>query len=79
MQRISVDLPEPEGPQMTIFSPLATVRLMFLRTWKAPNHLLTPAIWIAGLRSPWLCAVSARAARAPSMCSSAMLEYAGGR
>ena len=24
MQRISVDLPEPEGPQMTIFSPCAT-------------------------------------------------------
>ena len=29
MQRISVDLPEPEGPQMTIFSPWSTVRLMF--------------------------------------------------
>ncbi len=26
MQRISVDLPEPEGPQSTIFSPLWTVR-----------------------------------------------------
>ena len=32
MQRIRVDLPEPEGPQMTIFSRWATVRLMFLRT-----------------------------------------------
>ncbi len=52
MQRISVDLPEPEGPQMTIFSPLATVRLMSLKTWKAPNHLPTPIIWIAALRAP---------------------------
>ena len=51
MQRISVDLPEPDGPQMTIFSPLRTVRLMFLRTWKAPNHLLRPTIRIATSRS----------------------------
>src|SRR5690349_20713213 len=44
MQRISVDLPEPEGPQMTISSPLATVRSMFFSAWKAPNHLSTPSI-----------------------------------
>ena len=28
MQRISVDLPEPDGPQMTMRSPLATTRSM---------------------------------------------------
>ena len=27
MQRISVDLPEPDGPQMTIFSPRPTVEI----------------------------------------------------
>src|SRR5215510_9083909 len=40
MQRIRVDLPEPDGPQMTIRSPLATSRLMSRRTWKSPYHLL---------------------------------------
>src|SRR5262245_17292602 len=43
MQRIIVDLPEPDGPQTTIRSPLLTVRLMFLRTWNCPYHLLTPS------------------------------------
>src|SRR5260370_24072931 len=42
MQRIKVDLPEPEGPQITIFSPSLTSRLMSLSTWNWPNHLLTP-------------------------------------
>src|SRR5215475_13422905 len=42
MQRISVDLPEPEGPQMTIFSPSVTSRLMSESTWNCPNHLFTP-------------------------------------
>ena len=44
MQRISVDLPEPDGPQMTIFSPWSTVRLMSRSTWNSPYHLLTPII-----------------------------------
>src|SRR5215475_14443770 len=39
MQRIKVDLPEPEGPQITIRSPLATSRLMSRSTWKSPYHL----------------------------------------
>ena len=51
MQRISVDLPEPEGPQMTIFSPFSTARSMFFRTWKAPYHLLTPINSTAGMRT----------------------------
>ena len=42
MQRMSVLLPEPEGPQMTMRSPRATVRSMSRSTWKAlPYHLLT--------------------------------------
>jgi hypothetical protein len=39
-QRISVLLPEPEGPQTTT-SPVETARLMSRRTWSRPNHLLT--------------------------------------
>ena len=42
MQRISVDLPEPDGPQTTIFSPSLTSRLMSESTWNWPNHLFTP-------------------------------------
>src|ERR1043165_6190050 len=43
MQRIMVDLPEPDGPQITMRSPLATRRLMSRSTWNSPNHLCTPA------------------------------------
>src|ERR1700746_1406740 len=39
MQRIRVDLPEPEGPQITIRSPRPTSRLMSRSTWKSPYHL----------------------------------------
>src|SRR3970282_577009 len=42
----SVALPEPDGPQRTIFSPWATARSMSLSTWKRPNHLPTPRISI---------------------------------
>src|SRR5450830_573060 len=41
MVLISVDLPEPEGPQTTTTSPLATLVLQSVRTWKLPYHLLT--------------------------------------
>ena len=47
MQRISVDLPEPDGPQMTKRCPLATVRSMSLSAWKLPYHLPTPSILTA--------------------------------
>src|SRR6202000_2976438 len=40
MQRISVDLPEPDGPQITMRSPLPTERSMSRNTWKSPYHLL---------------------------------------
>src|SRR5450830_1410456 len=38
---IRVDLPEPDGPQMTITSPLATLVLQSVSTWNWPYHLLT--------------------------------------
>ncbi len=42
MQRISVDLPDPDGPQMTMRSPFLTCRSMSRNTWKLlPYHLLT--------------------------------------
>ena len=74
MQRISVDLPDPEGPQMTIFSPLATFRFMSLSTWKAPNHLPTRTISIAAVR-PLLLGIASSFAPSVS-CASAMSEYA---
>ena len=42
MQRSSVDLPPPEGPQITMRSPRMTCRLTSRSTWNAPNHLFTP-------------------------------------
>src|SRR5258708_6796803 len=51
MQRSSVDLPLPDGPQMTMRSPRMTLRSMSRSTWKSPNHLLNLTISIAtGLR-----------------------------
>ena len=47
MQRIRVDLPEPDGPQTTMRSPRLTVRSMLRSTWNEPNHLCTPSISIA--------------------------------
>ena len=40
--RISVDLPEPEGPHTTTTSPVSTDSSIPRRTWSLPNHLLTP-------------------------------------
>src|SRR3989338_1053495 len=47
MQRISVDLPDPDGPQITIRSPRFTVMLISRSTWKVPYHLFIAVIWIA--------------------------------
>src|SRR5690242_3802089 len=41
MQRIIVDLPDPDGPQITMRSPPRTFRLMSRSTWKSPYHLLS--------------------------------------
>src|SRR6185295_13234945 len=42
MQRIIVDLPDPDGPQITMRSPPRTFRLISRSTWKSPYHLLSP-------------------------------------
>src|SRR5688572_9553334 len=44
MQRIIVDLPEPDGPQITMRSPRSTTRLMSRSTWNSPYHLCMPVI-----------------------------------
>src|SRR5690348_1955591 len=41
MQRITVDLPEPDGPQITTRSPLRTVSETSFRAWNWPYHLFT--------------------------------------
>src|SRR5580704_11042466 len=51
MQRISVDLPDPDGPQNTIRSPCAASRLTLRSAWKSPNHLLTLTSRTRGSRS----------------------------
>ncbi|MGY4376036.1 hypothetical protein ACVWZ3_003675 [Bradyrhizobium sp. i1.3.6] len=48
MQRINVDLPEPEGPQITMRSPFLTSRSMSRSTWNSPYHLLRPEILTMG-------------------------------
>ena len=37
---MSVDLPLPEGPHTTTTSPLATLVVQSVSTWKLPYHLL---------------------------------------
>src|SRR5262249_49995135 len=45
---MSVDLPEPEGPQTTTTSPLSTFAVQLRSTWNCGEyHLLTPLISIA--------------------------------
>ena len=46
---MSVDLPEPEGPQTTTTSPFSTDVEQFFRTWKEPYHLLTFLISIIAM------------------------------
>ena len=43
---MSVDLPEPEGPHTTTFSPRPTARSTSFSAWNAPNHLFTLLISI---------------------------------
>src|SRR5665811_972165 len=54
MQRIMVDLPEPDGPQITMRSPPITLRLMSRNTWKSPYHLFTPTSSTATGVLSWL-------------------------
>src|SRR3990172_8318784 len=50
-QRISVLLPEPEGPQTTTTSPGATSSVTSFSTWSGPNHLPTCLYRIAGVEA----------------------------
>ena len=50
-QRMSVLLPEPEGPQTTTTSPGATSSVTSFSTWSGPNHLLTCLYRIAGVEA----------------------------
>src|SRR4051812_17318788 len=53
MQRIMVDLPEPDGPQITMRSPRSTVRLISRSTWNSPYHLCMPMISTARAFEVW--------------------------
>ena len=48
---ISVDLPEPEGPQTTTTSPFLMAVVQSVSTWKLPYHLETFLMSIMGLAS----------------------------
>src|SRR5690606_26148600 len=50
MQRMRVDLPDPDGPITTTTSPRLTDKWMSLSTWNSPNHLFKPSISM--MRSP---------------------------
>src|ERR1700754_1518290 len=59
MQRISVDLPDPDGPQITMRSPRPTARLMSRSTWKSPYHLLRLVMLTIGLSVMLICSITA--------------------
>ena len=46
---ISVDLPDPDGPQTTMTSPFSTFVVQSVSTWKLPYHLDTSSISIIGM------------------------------
>ncbi len=47
---MSVDLPDPDGPQTTTTSPLSTLVVQFFSTWKVGlYHLLTASMEIMGM------------------------------
>src|SRR6056297_618751 len=48
IQRIRVDLPDPEGPIITTTSPSSMAKLMLCRTCVDPNDLQTSSISIMG-------------------------------
>ena len=62
MQRISVDLPEPDGPHTTTTSCLPTFMLMSFSAWKSSKNLSTPTtsiitspeapiVWVASAKT----------------------------
>ena len=46
---MSVDLPDPDGPQTTITSPFSTLVVQSVSTWKLPYHFDTFLISIIGM------------------------------
>src|SRR4029079_13717081 len=46
---ISVDLPDPDGPQTTMTSPFSQFVVQSASTWKLPYHLDTSRISIIGM------------------------------
>src|SRR5690348_10727612 len=46
---ISVDFPDPDGPQTTITSPFSTLVVQSVSTWKLPYHFDTSFISIIGI------------------------------
>src|SRR5690242_19311617 len=67
MQRIIVDLPEPDGPQITMRSPRITRRSMSRSTWNSPYHLSTLTSSTAGM--PVVVASASLIARSSSLAS----------
>ena len=75
MQRIMVDLPDPEGPQTTTFSFCPTVSVTSRRTCMAPYHLFTlsstmAGIWLLSGASVVICMAALMAALLISGCGS---------
>ena len=46
---ISVDLPDPDGPQTTMTSPFSTLVVQSVSTWNWPYHLETLSMVIMGM------------------------------
>ena len=74
MQRISVDLPEPDGPQMTIRSPLQTVEVDVLQHVElavplvhAAHASIIASAADAGSPAASVCAVVAMVTALPSL------------
>ncbi|SVK54063.1 Uncharacterised protein [Acinetobacter baumannii] len=49
MQRNRVDLPEPEGPRITVTEPAGMVRLMFFNTSVPEKDFRTRLMWMDAL------------------------------
>src|SRR5271166_736062 len=57
---ISVDFPEPDGPQTTTTSPFSTLAVQLDKTWNSGlYHLSTPDISMTGLEGLAVCADAA--------------------
>ncbi len=79
MQRRNVDLPDPEGgPSRHITSPLATLRVMPLRTSTLPKRLRTLRAVSSGWAAAWMLPSSTVVIATPSPLPAAEAPGAGG-